>query len=86
MNILKRDIVISQLGRGSIYVVVDIQQPGVVLPRHFEKDAQVVLQFGYNLSIPIRDLRVMKRRTFVYLRPSRRLRVLTFSIRRSDGG
>lgn len=44
--------------RGSVFVHVDPRVPGVSLPEWLRRDAQVVLQLGIDLPIPIPDLRV----------------------------
>ena len=42
----------------SMLVHLDPRRDGVVVPQHFRRQPQLVLQFGMNLVVPIRDLDV----------------------------
>ena len=42
----------------SLFVHLDPRKPGVQVPQWFKKDPRLVLQFGMNMAVPIRDLHV----------------------------
>lgn len=44
------------LQRGSLFVHLNPTDPTVVVPEQFKKQEQLVLQFGYNMAIPIFDI------------------------------
>jgi stringent starvation protein B len=48
----------ARLGTGSAFLHLDARRPGVRVPRAFAGDSHLVLQFGFNLAIPIPDLTV----------------------------
>lgn len=54
----KPDVAHAMLERSSVYVHLDPRRPGVVVPKHFTRQPQLVLQVGLNMVIPIPDLRV----------------------------
>lgn len=54
----KLDVAQAMLERSSVYVHLDPRRPGVVVPKHFTKQPQLVLQVGLNMVIPIPDLTV----------------------------
>lgn len=54
----KLTVALELLERASMFVHLDPRRPGVVVPRGFLKQAQLVLQIGLNMSIAIPDLDV----------------------------
>jgi stringent starvation protein B len=44
--------------RGSVFVHLDPRRPGVLVPARLRSQAQVVLQIGLDMPVPIPDLRV----------------------------
>jgi stringent starvation protein B len=54
----KTDVFATLLLRGSVFVHLDPRKGNVVVPYHLRKQAQVVLQVGTNMAVPIPDLRV----------------------------
>jgi len=54
----KRDTFIQLLRLGSASLHLDSRRPGVEVPAHLRGQAHLVLQYGYNLPIPIPDLEV----------------------------
>ena len=52
----KRAAMETLLETGSAFVYLDPRAPGVEVPARFRGQPQVVLQFGLNLAVPIRDL------------------------------
>ncbi len=54
----KREVMMSLLSKSSVYVHLDSRRPGVSVPPRFRGQAQLVLQIGLNLAVPIRDLEV----------------------------
>jgi stringent starvation protein B len=54
----KKDVALALLERSSVYVHLDPRQPAVVVPPWFKKQAQLVLQVGLNMQVPIPDLRL----------------------------
>ena len=54
----KREVAYALLERGSLFVHLDPRADGVVVPQYLRNQAQLVLQLGMNLVIPIPDLEV----------------------------
>jgi stringent starvation protein B len=54
----KKDVALALLERSSVYVHLDPRQPAVIVPVAFKKKAQLVLQIGLNMPVPIPDLRL----------------------------
>jgi stringent starvation protein B len=54
----KKDVALALLERSSVYVHLDPRQAAVVVPVAFKKKAQLVLQIGLNMPVPIPDLRL----------------------------
>ncbi len=52
----KKDVAHALLERGSLYLHLDPRREGVVVPRHFRSQPQLVLQVGLDLPVPIPDL------------------------------
>lgn len=44
--------------RGSVFIHLDPRAEGVVVPPHFARQPQLVLQIGLDMAVPIPDLRV----------------------------
>ena len=60
MNLLppKKDVALAFLERGLVRVFLDPRPKEVVVPPHFKKQPQLILDVGLNLPIPIPDLQV----------------------------
>lgn len=54
----KRDVCHALLEGDSVFVHLDPRREGVVVPKHFGQQAQLVLQIGLNMPRPIPDLEV----------------------------
>jgi stringent starvation protein B len=54
----KKEVALALLERGSVHVHLDPRAAGVVVPAWFKRQAQLVLQVGLNMPVPIPDLRV----------------------------
>ena len=54
----KQDVAQALLLSGSAFVYLDPRRDGVVVPPHLRKQAQLVLQIGLDLVVPIPDLTV----------------------------
>jgi stringent starvation protein B len=54
----KKDVALALLEGPSIFVHLDPRRPGVVVPKWFLGQPQLVLQVGLNMPIPIPDLKV----------------------------
>jgi stringent starvation protein B len=54
----KKEVALALLERSKVHVHLDPRRDGVVVPPHFRKQAQLVLEIGLNMPIPIPDLRV----------------------------
>lgn len=54
----KKSVALELLERTSVFVHLDPRRPGVVVPREFLKQPQLVLQIGLNMAIQIPDLEV----------------------------
>ena len=53
----KKEVGLALLERSSVYVHLDPRLDNVVVPVWFKKQAQLVLQVGMNMPVPIPDLR-----------------------------
>src|SRR5258708_15296020 len=54
----KKEVALALLERTSVFVPLDPRVPTVVVPPGFKKQAQLVLQVGLNMPVPIRDLQL----------------------------
>jgi stringent starvation protein B len=54
----KKDVALALLQGSSLYIHLDPRKSEVVVPLHFKKQAQLVLQVGLNMAVPIPDLQV----------------------------
>jgi stringent starvation protein B len=54
----KKEVALALLESSSVYVHLDPRKDGVVVPARFRSGAQLVLQVGYDMPIPIPDLTV----------------------------
>lgn len=54
----KLDVARALLLRGSMFIHLDPRKPGVLVPSRLRSQAQVVLQVGVDMPVPIPDLRV----------------------------
>src|SRR5688572_19427366 len=54
----KKDVALALLQGPSVFIHLDPRKPEVVVPLHFKKQAQLVLQVGLNMAVPIPDLHV----------------------------
>ena len=54
----KKDVCNALLEGDSVFVHLDPRREGVVVPKHFSQQAQLVLQIGLNMPRPIPDLEV----------------------------
>jgi stringent starvation protein B len=54
----KKEVAVALVERSSVYVHLDPRQEGVMVPLWFKKQAQLVLQIGLNMPVPIPDLRL----------------------------
>src|SRR5690606_12099575 len=54
----KKDVALALLERSTIFLHLDPRDEGVRVPPWFKKQAQLVLQVGLNMAVPIRDLEV----------------------------
>ncbi|MGH7440834.1 MAG: ClpXP protease specificity-enhancing factor SspB [Polyangiaceae bacterium] len=52
----KKEVALALLERTSVFVHLDPRVDAVVVPVGFKKQAQLVLQVGLNMPVPIRDL------------------------------
>ena len=55
---LKADVARALLVNGTVFVHLDPRAPGVVVPPWYRDQAQLVLQVGLDMAVPIPDLRV----------------------------
>jgi stringent starvation protein B len=51
-------VALALLQGSSLYIHLDPRKAEVVVPLHFKKQAQLVLQVGLNMAVPIPDLQV----------------------------
>lgn len=54
----KKDVARALLLRGSVFIHLDPRRPGVLVPARLRSQAQVVLQVGLDMPVPIPDLRI----------------------------
>jgi stringent starvation protein B len=54
----KKDVAIALLEQSDVFVHIDPRPEEVRVPQWFKKQAQLVLQIGLNMPVPIRDLEV----------------------------
>jgi stringent starvation protein B len=54
----KKDVSRALLLRGSVFIHLDPRKSGVLVPARLRSQAQVVLQIGLDMPVPIPDLRV----------------------------
>ncbi len=54
----KKDVALALLERSQVFIHLDPRQKGVAVPAHFRKQAQLVLQIGFEMPIPIPDLEI----------------------------
>lgn len=54
----KKDVVLALLERATVFIHVDPRRQGCVVPMNFKQQAQLVLQVGLNMAVPIPDLRI----------------------------
>ena len=54
----KKDVALALLQGPSLFIHLDPRKPEVIVPLHFKKQAQLVLQVGLNMAVPIPDLNV----------------------------
>ena len=54
----KKEVALALLERSSVHLHLDPRIAGVVVPLHFRKQPQLVLQIGLNMPVPIPDLRL----------------------------
>lgn len=54
----KKEVALALLERSSVHIHLDPRLSGVVVPTWFKKQAQLVLQIGLNMPVPIPDLRL----------------------------
>lgn len=54
----KKEVALALLERSRVHVHLDPRKDGVIVPANFRKQAQLVLEIGLNMPVPIPDLRV----------------------------
>jgi stringent starvation protein B len=54
----KKEVALALLERSSVFVHLDPRASNVIVPPWFKKQAQLVLQVGLNMPVPIPDLRL----------------------------
>ncbi len=54
----KKEVALALLQRSSMFIHLDPRSDAVRVPPWFKKQAQLVLQVGLNMAVPIRDLEV----------------------------
>ena len=54
----KKEVALALLEGPSVFVHLDPRRPGVIVPKWFMGQPQLVLQVGLNMAIPIPDLKV----------------------------
>jgi hypothetical protein len=57
----KQTVMVELLKEAWVYVHIDPRRDGVLLPDFLREQGRVVLQYGYNMPVPIRDLAVDER-------------------------
>lgn len=58
MTTEKRQILLELLQDAWVYVNLDPRREGVLLPDFLRQEPRVVLQYGYNMPVPIADLTI----------------------------
>lgn len=58
MTTEKRQILLELLKNAWVYVHLDPRRDGVALPDFLRQEPRVVLQYGYNMPVPIADLAI----------------------------
>lgn len=58
MTTEKRQILLELLKDAWVYVNLDPRRDGVLLPDFLRQEPRVVLQYGYNMPVPIADLSI----------------------------
>ena len=61
MKLDKQTVMLELLKEAWVYVHIDPRRDGVLLPDFLREQPRVVLQYGYNMPVPIRDLTVDER-------------------------
>ena len=56
MDVKKEDLALALLQKGSMFVHLDPRLYGVMVPFTLKNQPQVVLQFGYDMPVPIPDM------------------------------
>jgi stringent starvation protein B len=54
----KKEVALALLERSRVHVHLDPRKDGVIVPAGFRKQAQLVLEIGLNMPVPIPDLRL----------------------------
>lgn len=54
----KKDVMLALLEQSGVFVHLDPRIQGVVVPDGFRRQPELVLQFGLNMAVPIKDLEV----------------------------
>ena len=54
----KKDVLLGLLEKTSVLVHLDARRDDVQVPKHLKSNAQLILQLGLNLAVPIKDLDV----------------------------
>jgi stringent starvation protein B len=54
----KKDVMLALLEQSGVFVHLDPRIQGVVVPDGFRRQPELVLQFGLNMAVPIKDLDV----------------------------
>ncbi len=54
----KKDVLLGLLEKTSVLVHLDARRDDVQVPKHLKSNAQLILQLGLNLAVPIKDLEV----------------------------
>ncbi len=57
----KQEVMLHLMEDAWVYVHLDPRRDGVDLPDHLREDKRLILQYGYNMPVPISDLVVDKR-------------------------
>ena len=54
----KREVLLALLSEGGVFVHLDPRRQGVLVPKWYQNQPELILQLGLNMSIPIPDLEV----------------------------
>lgn len=57
----KREVMLELMEDAWVYVQLDPRREGVQLPDYFLQEKRLILQYGYNMPVPIDDLTVDER-------------------------